>query len=636
MILTNVLLYRCKDLDIKKLQDKEGSKLHFITANTSSEIKENILPNETIIVLGKGEEAKTAERLFILYPYIYIIFLTDEEGEKRIMEGLKGSLLKRNRLDVLVNAGEEEIIEAAAVIRQGGRRKETYNRIVSVMNKSINDKPVYKSQLKDYLDELLEHAPIGVVAISAEGEPDTWNKRAIEIIGKNLDEVKHISDIFSEEINLFLENSTVVKDNHLTKIFHLIIDYSSFKSIEVTATPIAGSTGNKGFLLIIQDVTERELTQDQLRQSNERLKRAEETSLVMITHIGLDGRWIKVTGSFANYLGYSEEELHNLNLKEITHPDDISADWGECEKLISGEKTSYEIQKRYIRKDGAVAWVYLNRSIVRDEQNNPLYFLTFVIDITEQKRNEELILNYTRELKELNASKDKLFSIISHDLKSPLHSILNLSQMIVREEGNLNKEVIIDIANGIAGSTSHLIALLENLLEWSRFQSGRIEYAPEVINLREAAEFVINIIGIKALTKEIKLINEIEENSFGYADKKMIISVLQNLMTNAIKFTNKQGLVKISSKEVGEYVHIDVKDNGVGMDNDTKIKIFTTEANISTAGTDEERGTGLGLIITRDFVKKNGGTIMVDSEPGKGTCITFTVPRSRNSIITSH
>jgi signal transduction histidine kinase len=249
-------------------------------------------------------------------------------------------------------------------------------------------------------------------------------------------------------------------------------------------------------------------------------------------------------------------------------------------------------------------------------------------DITSIKLAEEKLEKYSQELKELNERKDKLFSIIAHDLKSPFNALLGISEIMVNDFESLTPDEIKNYNKGIYSALRNEYTLLENLLNWSRLETGQAEFNPEKINLYDKTESVINLLLGNAKLKDITLVNETYKDIFVSADPNMLHSVLQNLISNSIKFTNKDGLIKIYSEKASNgFIQITVSDNGVGFTNDQTKNLFGLTTT-STNGTNDEKGTGLGLMICKEMIERQKGTISVKSEAGKGTDISLTLPNA--------
>ncbi len=300
---------------------------------------------------------------------------------------------------------------------------------------------------------------------------------------------------------------------------------------------------------------------------------------------------------------------------------------------------------------------YHNEKAYSESEKQILVFVSEQIALAiERKRTSEELINYTKQLqanknlleerakelarlnaqlaeseqmlKELNSSKDKLFSIIAHDLKSPFQPLIGLSEILVEEYDSISKEERDRFIRELNNTIKNQYKLVENLLDWSRIQTGRMEFLPEKINLSESVDSNISLLNQNALIKNIELINQVQNNNFVFADLNMLQSVIQNLISNAIKFTRPNGKVIISSETRNNHVEISVKDTGVGMSKDVLENLFRIDKHHSTLGTSQEKGTGLGLIICKELIEKNEGEIWIESEANKGSKFTFTLKKA--------
>ena len=254
---------------------------------------------------------------------------------------------------------------------------------------------------------------------------------------------------------------------------------------------------------------------------------------------------------------------------------------------------------------------------------------------TIRMQNEELQVTNERlkqsedYLLQINATKDKFFSIISHDLKSPLNSLTGFLQILDMQVDAFSPEELREFAKGMNKSVKSLLELLDNLLLWSRTQTNTIDFAPQDLNLSELVEGNVNLLHVIAQNKLIILSNEVDPAIRVYADCNMLNSILRNLVSNAIKFTRPNGVIIIRAQQRNGEVIVKVIDNGIGMSEDTIGRLFRLDTYHTTPGTANEKGNGLGLILAKEFVEKNEGTIGVESEEGKGTTFYFTLPASR-------
>ena len=261
------------------------------------------------------------------------------------------------------------------------------------------------------------------------------------------------------------------------------------------------------------------------------------------------------------------------------------------------------------------------------------------VDITKLILAEEEISNYAKEvenqrdtLEELNATKDRFFAIIAHDLKNPFGALHSIIDTLHVGYSNFDDEEKVFYIEHIKTIANRIYNLLDNLLLWATSQTGRISFQPEVFDVSKLIKENINLALPRALKKRIQFFEIVEEGLAILADKNMINTVLRNLTSNALKYSYHGGKVKIKAISLKTdddkcYVKISVRDNGVGIDKETIEKLFRIDQNPSTKGTDDEKGSGLGLVLCKDFVETNGGKIWVESQVDEGSTFTFTIPQ---------
>jgi signal transduction histidine kinase len=247
------------------------------------------------------------------------------------------------------------------------------------------------------------------------------------------------------------------------------------------------------------------------------------------------------------------------------------------------------------------------------------------IDIQRQT-SEEALREREVQLMELNATKDKFFNIVAHDLKNPFTSLLGSSELLYENIGNLETENIRELALILNDSAKSGYAILQNLLDWSRSQTGLLKINPETVNLRNMIHENISSMQLAATNKEILMLNEVKEDFFVFTDKNMINTILRNLLSNAVKYTYKSGKVVISTTRTADEVIVSVRDTGIGIPEDNIKKLFSIETKFSMPGTGNEQGTGLGLKLSKEFVEKLGGRIWVESTEKRGSEFKFSIP----------
>ncbi len=250
-------------------------------------------------------------------------------------------------------------------------------------------------------------------------------------------------------------------------------------------------------------------------------------------------------------------------------------------------------------------------------------YLHYAIDITEKKQAEEALI-------ESNKTKDKFFSIIAHDLRSPFNALLGLSKVLYENHKKYDETKREHIIKSVNDSAERTFNLLENLLTWSHSQSGTIDFLPKKLNIKTLfSETMLELQG-QANEKNIQVSDAISKNDLIYADKNMIATVLRNLISNAIKYTHTNGEINISAEHGESNVIISVTDTGVGIEKEKLRKIFDIGEISSTSGTENEKGTGLGLVLCKEFVEKHNGEIWVESEEGEGSKFIFSIPNICN------
>lgn len=356
---------------------------------------------------------------------------------------------------------------------------------------------------------------------------------------------------------------------------------------------------------------------------------------VLSSILNTEGYQIAFASGGNQALSVVENTLPDLILLDIMMPD--MDGFEVCERLksnpatasipvifLSGKVETEDIVKGF--RLGAVDYV--------TKPFNAIELLSRVKNHLDLKFSKDAIINYNKqlteyqqELEQVIASKDKFFSIIAHDLRGPFSGFIGLSELLVDEYKNLAPEDISSIAESMHKAAKKLFEFLENLLEWSRSQMGKIEFRPSKLDLFDAIDRAFAVLSFTADNKQISLINNIEKNVFVDADNNMLNTILRNLISNGIKFTKPGGFVKIYTEtNSNDYITIKVEDNGIGMTDEAKEKVFRIDSKYSTPGTNSESGTGLGLVLCRELVEKHNGKISVESEKSQGTIFSFTLP----------
>ncbi len=305
--------------------------------------------------------------------------------------------------------------------------------------------------------------------------------------------------------------------------------------------------------------------------------------------------------------------------------------------IFESDKESF-IQKNIESDRDLIPFIWEGRLIVRNQiiwghfestpralPNGDVVWTGVFFDITKRKKEQQEIQEKNRELQLVNAEKDKFFSIIAHDLKSPFNAIVGFTKILIDEIKLENTDGIEKYAEIVLDSSNTALDLLTNLMDWARSQTGRLVYKQEKFDLRELIKETVHVYSNIAEGKEIEITIEIDSNLPVCADKSMISTVLRNLISNAIKFTHPHGKIVIRAEQLAHHHKVIVSDSGVGIPSNAIDKLFRIDEKYSTAGTQDEQGTGLGLILCKDFVEKHDGQIWAESAVGLGSNFIFTL-----------
>lgn len=479
---------------------------------------------------------------------------------------------------------------------------------------------------------LLEKSPLGILLLDHQGKILEVNKKMIDILGSpGPEETKKINCLEFAPLQAIGLTDDIIKCIQSGESQSRRTAYQSKWNrnlhLNYTISPLKDKDGIvKKLILNVEDIT-------QLIQA-ERLKLESELKYHILVENSLQAMMIVQGGRviFANtkmeeLTLYSVEEIRNAGrrwLNLIIHPEDKRRSYKNVREALSGKEVDTNQVYKIIRKDGNVRIMETLGSVV-DIQDHPA-MLIVAIDITEPALARDKLMESQEKLRELNAMKDKFFSIIAHDLKNPFSSILGFSNLLYEAYDNFSEKQRKAFIKNICEASENTFKLLHNLLEWSRTQTGKISYIPEDLDLE--ALIVDNVAILKSgfIRKNIEIEVDVPPNTGVYADENMIKLVLRNLISNALKFTHPGGKVVLTAKQNEIETIITVEDNGVGIDKKNQNRIFRIDDQLKTKGTANESGSGLGLILCKEFIEQNKGKIWVKSRSGQGSSFSFSLP----------
>jgi PAS domain S-box-containing protein len=396
----------------------------------------------------------------------------------------------------------------------------------------------------------------------------------------------------------------------------------------------------KYIVMIARDITERIRSQRAIKESEEKYRNITENIddfLFTFERIGLTLRPIFATSSIQKVSGYTQTEFlsdSKLFLKVI-HPDDYKNIKPKLINLLKSRiQLSSEFEFRLINKQGNIVWVRAKINLVRSGTGRIQKVFGLVSDITFRKRAEEELKKSTQNLIKLNETKDRFISIISHDLRTPFSSILGFTDLLANDE-ELTEEERKQYVRYIQESARSMLSLVNSLLDWTRLQTGRIKFEPQKIDVTKIIADSINTLSGAVLQKDIQISSNISQFLYLFVDKSLITQVFNNLISNAIKFTNRNGSIIISAEPANNsrFIQFSVKDTGVGIKEEDIPKLFNVDSKFTSEGTAGEKGSGLGLSLVNEIIEKHGGTIWVESKFGQGSDFKFTLPIASSNIL---
>lgn len=480
--------------------------------------------------------------------------------------------------------------------------------------------------------ELYDFAPMDYFTLSKEGEIIDLNLSGAKLLGKKR------SNLLGGRFGFFVsEDTRPLFNDFLDKVFtskteetsELKLSVNGNSEMYVQLSGIISENGKQCFATL-RDINLLKKTEDTLKFERQRL-----ASIIEGTNVGT-WEWNVQTGEtvfnerWAEFIGYTLDELSPVSIDtwiKNCHPEDLMLSKNLIEKHFKGELDYYECESRMKHKNGDWIWV-LGRGKVNqwDGNGKPLLMSGTHQVITERKKAEKALKEKDEKLVKLNADKDLFMSILGHDLRSPFFILRVLSELLQDDVQNFDIEEIKKMAGDINKTAQSTFKLLEDILLWARIQQGKIPFKPQIIQFQDICINIFEVLNPTAAEKNITINNTLKDQLTVIADANMLKTILRNLVSNAIKFTNIGGSVNISAVQTPSIITISVTDSGVGISHDNVAKLFDVGQVQTTYGTADEKGTGLGLLLCKEFVEKHSGRIWVESEVGIGSSFKFTLP----------
>ena len=330
-----------------------------------------------------------------------------------------------------------------------------------------------------------------------------------------------------------------------------------------------------------------------------------------------------------NIFQYENDEIIGLPFETIFTEEDKKNKIAQNEIDLAIKNGRSVDVRWHLRKDDSIFFADGLVFPLKDAQDAPIGFVKILRDITARKQSEDSIKKYAKDLEELNEHKEIVLSILSHDLRSPLAGIIQGAEYLKNNFDTLDPKLTKELLNEFYNAAVNELNMLDYLVQWARIKYAAETFVPIKINLKEYTDKVFVILKETAAIKSLKLENKILASYNVFADEKMLLSILQNLISNAINHCNSKGNIILSAKKKENIITISVADNGIGMPKEKLNKLFYPEVQSLTKSIDKKNGAGIGLLLVKGFLEKNGGEIWVESSEGKGTTFFFTLPETK-------
>jgi PAS domain S-box-containing protein len=465
---------------------------------------------------------------------------------------------------------------------------------------------------------LVKNLPIMIFGIDKDQKITIFNKAAQNFLGIRASAIQgkyfNLNDYFHDDVASSIKSK--IKRSHS----RFVLRSYKTKVGQVFSHEWNHFEVNNGEVMYVgYDLTEQYERETQITNQKVLLETLIDTMPLPIFYKGVDGVYLGCNKAYAGFMGKAVDGIVGKKVEDLYPGNTIKIINHKDTQLIAhGGIQMYETE--FTASNKSVRHGRMYKALYADHTGENIGILGIAMDITDS-------VTYAKDLQDLNKTKDRFFSIIAHDLKNPFNSLIGLLGILREDYDELDDTTRKEYLSVLAGTTSNLYRLLTNLLEWSSTQTNTISYNSSVFNISDLLEDSLNLLKIQAEKKGVEISFNFKKNILVVADRNMILTIIRNLLNNAIKFTSKGGHINLEMNKSDNQLNINVKDTGLGMSQKVLEKLFRIDEKHSTLGTDNEVGTGLGLILCKEFIDKHSGDITVYSQEGVGSEFSVIIPQ---------
>ncbi|MEE4198029.1 MAG: PAS domain-containing sensor histidine kinase [Bacteroidales bacterium] len=515
------------------------------------------------------------------------------------------------------------------------------NLFVGIISKDVTEEKLFRRtvhQNKKHLDILFNNDAIGIAIGKPDGGFYKVNQKFIDIVGFSFDELKKFklidlihADDQQKELELFEETKNKkgrkysfkkrIKQKNGNTLWvrsHVNFQWSSDSHLEM-------------IVVFLEDISSQKKAEDALHESEKKYRFVAEKASDIIYSISLDRKITFYNRAAERIFETPVEELAKHEYSHLMVPKDKEFAKKLHQQRLEGKKSPI-FRHAFKTPKGKIVHLEFSVNPLFDDNHQVIGSLGIARDITDRVKAEEKINEKNIQLEELVKTKNKLLSIIAHDLRDPFNILMGFSEVLLEQYHELTEQEKIKYLQQINSAANNGFDLLTNLLDWSKTQTDRIYFTPKEINLTKVIHRVLLNLKNSALAKNITLNYHPVDESKVHLDENMLLTVLRNLIKNAIKFSYKNATITISTVENNNEIIVYVKDYGTGIKEEEIEQILNKKINFTKPGTEYEKGTGLGLIICKEFIEQWGGTLNIHSEYGNGSTFYFNIPKNKHSL----